>query len=80
MRGDIAVGISPGDYGKPCPVLVLQSNAFLETESVIVALSPPTSAPIPCSFAKPSSPPRETACVMRQTSCSTKSSPFHEPS
>jgi len=37
-RGDIAIVIAPGDYGKPRPALVLQSNAFKQTESVVVAL------------------------------------------
>jgi len=37
-RGDIAIVIAPGDYGKPRPALILQSNAFKQTESVVVAL------------------------------------------
>jgi mRNA interferase MazF len=37
-RGDVAIVIAPGDYGKPRPALVLQSNAFDQTESVVVAL------------------------------------------
>jgi mRNA interferase MazF len=38
IRGDIAIVIAPGDYGKPRPALVLQSNAFHATASVVVAL------------------------------------------
>jgi mRNA interferase MazF len=37
-RGDIAIVIAPGGYGKPRSALILQSNAFHETASVIVAL------------------------------------------
>jgi len=37
-RGDIVMVVAPGDYGKPRPALVLQSNRFYETGSVIVAL------------------------------------------
>ncbi len=36
-RGDIVVGASDGDFGKPRPVLVVQSDALNEThQSVIV--------------------------------------------
>jgi mRNA interferase MazF len=38
VRGDIAIVAAPGDYGKPRPALVLQSNAFQATDSVVVAL------------------------------------------
>jgi mRNA interferase MazF len=38
IRGDLAIAAAPGDYGKPRPVLVLQSDAFHETASLIVAL------------------------------------------
>lgn len=37
-RGDLAIAAAPGDYGKPRPVLILQSDKFHETASVIVAL------------------------------------------
>ena len=37
-RGDVAIVIAPGDYGKARPALVLQSDVFQETESVVVAL------------------------------------------
>ena len=37
-RGDIAIVAAPGDYGKPRPALVLQSDLFQETGSVVVAL------------------------------------------
>ncbi len=38
IRGDLAIAVAPGDYGKPRPVLILQSDAFGDTASVIVAL------------------------------------------
>jgi mRNA interferase MazF len=37
-RGDIVVVAAPGDYGKPRPALILQSDLFKATESVVVAL------------------------------------------
>lgn len=37
-RGDIVLVAAPGDYGKPRPALVLQSDRFYETGSVVVAL------------------------------------------
>lgn len=37
-RGDIVIAVAPGDYGKPRPALVLQSDRFHETASVVVAL------------------------------------------
>jgi len=37
-RGDIAILSAPGDYGKPRPALVIQSDAFHLLDSVIVAL------------------------------------------
>lgn len=35
-RGDTVVIILPGDYGKPRPGLIIQSDLFLETNSVTV--------------------------------------------
>lgn len=37
-RGCIVIAVAPGDYGKPRPALILQSDLFIETESLIVAL------------------------------------------
>jgi len=53
IRGDIAIGVSPGDYGKPRPVLILQSNAFCDTESVVVALLTSDQQPTSSLFRKP---------------------------
>ena len=36
MRGDVVVVSLPGDYGKPRPALVVQSNQFPEHPSVTV--------------------------------------------
>lgn len=37
-RGDLITVAASGDYGKPRPALVIQSNSFLPHESVVVAL------------------------------------------
>ena len=37
-RGDIAIVIAPGDYRKPRPALILQSDVFRDTDSVVVAM------------------------------------------
>jgi len=34
VRGDLVVAVFPGDYGKPRPALVAQSNAFAELPSI----------------------------------------------
>jgi mRNA interferase MazF len=53
MRGDVVIVSAPGDYGKPRPALVLQSNAFAHTESVIVALVTSSQHPEAPLFRKP---------------------------
>ena len=35
-RGDLAVAVLPGTYGKARPVLIIQSDLYTETESVTV--------------------------------------------
>jgi mRNA interferase MazF len=37
-RGDIVIAAAPGDYGKPRPCLVIQSDAFDDIPSVTVCL------------------------------------------
>ena len=37
-RGDLITVAISGDYGKPRPALVIQSNSFLPHESIVVAL------------------------------------------
>ncbi len=37
-RGDIVTVAIPGDYGKPRPAVVVQSNAISATDSVLVGL------------------------------------------
>lgn len=37
-RGDIVTIAAPGDYGKPRPAVVIQSDNLGETESVLVCL------------------------------------------
>ncbi len=47
-RGDIVTVSAPGDYGKPRPAVVVQSDALSAAESVFVALvtSAVTDAPL----------------------------------
>jgi mRNA interferase MazF len=35
-RGDLGVAVLPGDYGKPRPILIVQSDLFSHTPSVTV--------------------------------------------
>ena len=37
-RGDLVTVSAPGDYGKPRPAVVVQSDWLTATESVLVAL------------------------------------------
>ena len=37
-RGDIYTAAPPGDYGKPRPVVIVQSDLFTDRESVTVCL------------------------------------------
>ena len=37
-RGDVITVALSGDYGKPRPAVVIQSDTLLETESVLVCL------------------------------------------
>ena len=55
-RGDLAVAVAPGDYGKPRPVLILQSDKFAETASVTVALITTDQRPLAALFRKPVEP------------------------
>ena len=38
MRGDVVTVVVPGDYGKPRPALVVQSDLFQEHPSITVCL------------------------------------------
>jgi mRNA interferase MazF len=58
-RGDIAIVAAPGDYGKPRPALVLQSDLFEESESVVVALITSDQRPKAPLFRKPIRPSDE---------------------
>ena len=66
IRGDLAIAVAPGDYGKPRPVLVLQSDAFGETASVIVALI--------------TSDQRSTAALFRKSITPSEQNGLREPS
>lgn len=37
-RGDFVTVAAPGDYGKPCPALIIQSDLFDELPSVALCL------------------------------------------
>jgi len=37
-RGDLVLVATPGDYGKPRPALIVQSNLFLEHPSATICL------------------------------------------
>ena len=37
-RGDIVIVAAPGDYGKPRPAIVIQSDWLKATDSILVAL------------------------------------------
>jgi mRNA interferase MazF len=37
-RGDVVTVVAPGDYGKPRPAVVIQSDNLGETDSVLVCL------------------------------------------
>ena len=46
-RGDLITVAAPGDYGKPHPAVVIQSDALEETASVLVCLLTTTRRPAP---------------------------------
>lgn len=52
-RGDIVIVVAPGDYGKPRPALILQSDRFHDTASVVVALLTTDQQPASGLFRKP---------------------------
>jgi mRNA interferase MazF len=46
-HGDIVTVAAPGDYGKPRPAVVIQSDWLDETDSVLVCLMTTTTRPLP---------------------------------
>ena len=46
-RGDLVIVSAPGDYGKPRPAVVIQSDWLTATDSVLVALLTSTVADAP---------------------------------
>jgi len=46
-RGDLVTVVTSGDYGKPRPAVIIQSDLFTATGSVVVALISGTPADIP---------------------------------
>ncbi len=55
-RGDLGIAVIPGDYGKPRPILILQSDKFSQTASVIAALVTTDQRPSAALFRKPLKP------------------------
>jgi mRNA interferase MazF len=48
-RGDLVTVAVSGDYGKPRPALVIQTDHLPETDSVLVCLLTTTTHDAPCS-------------------------------
>ena len=48
-RGDLVIVAAPGDYGKPGPAVIVQSNAIPEGHASVV-ICPMTSEPIEADF------------------------------
>ena len=46
-RGDLVTVVAPGEFGKPRPALVVQSDRFRETATVTVLLMTSTEAEMP---------------------------------
>jgi mRNA interferase MazF len=46
-RGDLIIVAAPGDYGKPRPAVVIQSDALEDTGSLLVCLLTTTQRPAP---------------------------------
>lgn len=62
-RGDIVVGASDGDYGKPRPVLIIQADRMADTDSVLVC--PITSEQTQAVYRIPLNPSGETGLRIR---------------
>jgi mRNA interferase MazF len=48
-RGDLVIVAAPGDYGKPRPAVIVQSNAILESHASVV-ICPMTSELVEADF------------------------------
>jgi mRNA interferase MazF len=63
-RGDLVIVVAPGDYGKPRPAVILQSNAIPESHASIV-ICPMTSELAEADFRVTVEPTPETGLRVR---------------
>jgi mRNA interferase MazF len=63
-RGDLVIVIAPGDYGKPRPAVILQSNAIPESQASVV-ICPMTSELAEADFRITVEPSPETGLRVR---------------
>ena len=79
-RGQFVVVATSGDYGKPRPALVVQSDLFAELPSVVICPLTTTLRDDADQFRSKSIPRSEMDCVKFHRSPSTKSRSFQLPS
>ena len=63
-RGDLVIVAAPGDYGKPRPAVIVQSNAIPESHASVV-ICPITSALVEADFRVPIEPGPDTGLRVR---------------
>jgi mRNA interferase MazF len=63
-RGDVVIVAAPGDYGKPRPALIVQSNAIPESHASVV-ICPLTSELVEADFRVTVEPGPETGLRLR---------------
>jgi mRNA interferase MazF len=63
-RGDVVIVSAPGDYGKPRPAVIVQSDAFPESH-ISVVVCPMTSEPVEAEFRIAIEPGPETGLRVR---------------
>jgi mRNA interferase MazF len=63
-RGDLVIVAAPGDYGKPRPAVIVQSNAIPESHASVV-ICPMTSAIVEADFRITIEPGAETGLRVR---------------
>ena len=72
-RGDIVTVAAPGDYGKPRPAVVIQSDWLAQTDSVLVALMTSAIFDAPILSATPAADGTRSADGARATANGTRS-------
>jgi mRNA interferase MazF len=63
-RGDVVIVAAPGDYGKPRPAVIVQSNAIPESHALVV-ICPMTSELVDADFRISIEPGPETGLRLR---------------